>query len=188
MARKVVFDRERIIEKAFKMLKKEGMEAITARKLGDYMNASPAPIYNSFRSMEELKEVLVEKAKALFLDYIQNNRTELPFLNMGLGFCIFAKEESNLFRNIFLNPNIEGNIIEQFREISQQEIIKDSRFDNISEDRRTEIFFDCWTYAQGLASFIALGQIAATEAELIDMLLRGPGYLIHKKLEEYGKQ
>ena len=30
MARKVVFDRERIIEKAFKMLKKEGMEAITA--------------------------------------------------------------------------------------------------------------------------------------------------------------
>lgn len=75
MARKVVFDRERIIEKAFKMLKKEGMEAITARKLGDYMNASPAPIYNSFRSMEELKEVLVEKAKALFLDYIQNNRT-----------------------------------------------------------------------------------------------------------------
>src|SRR3712207_4590395 len=186
MARRVVLDREKIIEKAFKMLKKEGMEAITARKLGDYMKASPAPIYNSFRSMEELKEVLIQKAKALFLDYIQNNRTELPFLNMGLGFCIFAKEESNLFRNIFLNPNIEGNIIEQFREVSQQEITKDSRFDNISEEKKTELFFDCWTYAQGLASFIALGQIEATEAELIDMLLRGPGYLVHKKLEEYG--
>ncbi|KDE66666.1 transcriptional regulator, partial [Fusobacterium necrophorum DJ-1] len=98
----------------------------------------------------------------------------------------FAKEESNLFRNIFLNPNTEENIIEQFREVSQQEIIKDSRFDNISEERRTELFFDCWTYAQGLASFIALGQIEATEAELIDILLRGPGYLVHKKLEEYG--
>src|SRR3712207_8033235 len=90
-------------------------------------------LYNSFRSMEELKEVLIQKAKALFLEYIQNNRTELPFLNMGLGFCIFAKEESNLFRNIFLNPNTEGNIIEQFREVSQQEIVKDGRFDSISE-------------------------------------------------------
>ena len=38
MARRVVFDREKIVEKAFKMLKKEGMEAITARKLGDYMS------------------------------------------------------------------------------------------------------------------------------------------------------
>ena len=40
MARRVVYEKEKIIEKAFKLLKKEGMEAITARKLGYYMKTS----------------------------------------------------------------------------------------------------------------------------------------------------
>lgn len=183
VARKVVYEKEKIVEKAFKLLKKDGMEAITARKLATYMKTSPAPIYHSFSSMEELKAVLVQKAKDLFLEYIHKDRTGIVFLNIGLGFCIFAREESNLFQNIFLNPNLERNIFDQFVELTQNEINKDSRFDKVEEKAKKALFFDCWVYAQGLATFVALGQLDATDEELTEMLMRCPGHMIYNTLE-----
>lgn len=188
MARRVVYEKEKIIEKAFKLLKKEGMEAITARKLGYYMKTSPAPIYHSFESMDELKAVLIQKAKNLFLEYIHEDRTGIVFLNIGLGFCIFAKEESNLFQNIFLNPNVERNIFDQFVELTQNEINKDPRFDKIEEKTKKALFFDCWIYAQGLATFVALHQLNASEEEIKEMLMRCPGYMIHSALGKKSKK
>lgn len=183
MARRVVYEKEKIIEKAFKLFKKEGMEAVTARKLAYYMKTSPAPIYHSFESMDELKAILLQKAKDLFLEYIHEDRTGIVFLNIGLGFCTFAKEESNLFQNVFLNPNVEKNIFDQFVELTQTEINKDPRFDNVEEKAKKALFFDCWVYAQGLATFVALGQLDATEEGLTEMLKRCPGHMIHSTLE-----
>lgn len=182
VSRKVVYEKEKIVEKAFKLLKKEGMEAITARKLGAYMKTSPAPIYHSFESMDELKLVLVQKAKELFLEYINKDRTGIHFLNIGLGFCIFAREERNLFKNIFLNSNVEKNILEQFVELTQSEINRDPRFLGVDEEVKSALIFDSWTYAQGLATFVALGHLKATDEQLTKLLMRCPAKMIYNTL------
>lgn len=187
MARKELFGKEKIIEKAFQLFKDEGMEEITARKLAAYMKSSPAPIYHSFDSMEELKKILLDKAKELFLEYIQEDRTGLIFLNIGLGFCTFAREERNLFKNIFLSPNKGKSIFEHFTQLSKEEIEKDSRFKKLNASVKDNLFFDCWTYVQGLASLICMKQITVDDEEIKKILMRAPAYLIYKRLEESQK-
>ena len=76
MPKKVIYTREEIIEKAYEMLKSEGLNQITARTLAKKLKTSPAPIYGHFDSMEVLKDELVKKAREQFLNYIIKNYTE----------------------------------------------------------------------------------------------------------------
>ena len=136
MPKKVIYTREEIIEKAYEMLKSEGLNQITARTLAKKLKTSPAPIYGHFDSMEVLKDELVKKARERFLNYIIKNYTEKPFLNAGMGFVIFAREESELFRAVFLMGNSDKEIILEFKDVIFSEVEKDERFKKVEEEKK----------------------------------------------------
>ena len=45
MPKKVIYTKEQIVEKAYELLKVEGLNSITARNLAKNLKTSPAPIY-----------------------------------------------------------------------------------------------------------------------------------------------
>ena len=157
MPKKVIYTREEIIEKAYEMFKSEGLNQITARTLAKKLKTSPAPIYGHFDSMEVLKDELVKKAREQFLNYIIKNYTEKPFLNAGMGFVIFAREESELFRAVFLMGNSDKEIILEFKDVIFSEVEKDERFKKVEEKKKEWLFNKCWTYTHGLATLTAMG-------------------------------
>ena len=106
MPKKVLFSKELIIEKAFELFKEEGIESISARNVGKILDASPAPIYKSIGSMKNLKKELIKKAKDLFIEYLSKRRTGIKFLDIGMGISIFAREEKQLFLQVFSKDNI----------------------------------------------------------------------------------
>ncbi len=98
MPPKKTIEKEKIIEKAFEILRKEGFRSITARNLAKELNTSTMPIYVHFKSINEVKFLLLKKAHQLLLEYQKKNWTEYPFMNTGVGYIMFAKEEKILFR------------------------------------------------------------------------------------------
>ncbi len=113
MPPKKQIDKSFIIEKAFKMVQREGYEALTARKLAKELNCSTQPIYQAFADMKELKLELLKKAQEKMLNYIINisDNTEPLELAYLLAYIRFAEEEKYLFQFIFTSGGINLNAI-----------------------------------------------------------------------------
>ena len=183
MPKKPIFTREQIIEKAFGMLERGSLENITARSLAKELNCSPAPIYGLFISMDELKKELINRAKNLFLTYVSNEKEEVPFLNIGLGICKFAREEKQLFKSIFLRNSSYSTLISEFHKIIFEEMKKDERFDTLPDDVKETLTIDCWTYAHGLSTLIATGYFKVPSDNFIRRrLISGPASIIYYHL------
>ena len=60
------FTKTEIIDKAFQIARRQGIDKITARELGNQLGSSARPVFTVFKSMDELKEEVVTAAKALY--------------------------------------------------------------------------------------------------------------------------
>ena len=189
MPKKAIFTKEQIINKAFEMLEKKGLEEITARNLAKALKSSPAPIYGFFSSMDELKKELIDKSKELFLEYVKREeKTELPFLNIGMGIITFAREEKQLFRSIFLRENSYGGLIQEFKELIHEELARDERFHDLPEEVKETLIIDCWTYAHGLGTLVCTGYFEGDDDFIKERLLLGAASIIYKRLDDMKKE
>ena len=176
MPKKVLFSREIILDKSFELFKEEGIEAISARNVARILDASPAPIYKSIGSMEILKEELIKK------------RTGIKFLDIGMGISIFAREEKQLFLQVFSKDNIEGSLIDEFLNLIRDEIKKDERLIKIDKEKQEELLVSCWVFAHGLSTLIATGFFKDPNDSFIEKALRdAPAKLFYEYIKKYSK-
>jgi len=92
MVRKAQFSREDVVAAAYALVKKEGIEQLTARNVAQVLGSSTAPVYSNFENMEQLEEAAFEVAAARLLEFALQDHTDNPFLNMGIGVLRFARE------------------------------------------------------------------------------------------------
>lgn len=107
MARKESVTKEMIFDTAFEMLREEGRESITARKLANRIGCSTQPLFRVYSNMEELNEDLFTRAMKYFDEYYLNypKEYETPFVNLGLAYISFAEKENHLFQLLFLSKD-----------------------------------------------------------------------------------
>jgi len=190
MPKKPIFTKEQVYKKAFEVFKVEGIDGISARNLAKSLGASPAPIYSFYSSIDNLKHELLDDAKKLFLEYVKKERTNSIFLNIGMGICIFAREEKELFQAIFLRESLgkRNEVIREFRDLIKEEMSKDSRFDNLDDEFKTNLYLDCWMYAHGFATLIATNYFEDASDEVIEKrLMEAAATMVYKRLEDYEK-
>ncbi|HQG30463.1 MAG TPA: hypothetical protein PLA83_00930 [Deltaproteobacteria bacterium] len=102
------FSAEDIIEAAFSIARTHGSEKFSARSIAGELKSSTMPIYSCLSSMKELEEAVLKKALDLLITYETKSRTGDIFLDMGIGYIMFAMEERHLFRMLFLSEKREG--------------------------------------------------------------------------------
>ena len=103
MAPRIKFTKEELIEAALTVVRKSGIEALTARELSAHLHVSPRPIFTHYDSMDDLKHDVCERAKQEYRTYIENGlKAPVPFLGVGKQYIRFAKEEPELYRLLFL--------------------------------------------------------------------------------------
>ena len=82
-------------------------ENLTARELAKELGTTVAPIFVHFSSMDELRQEVRALARNRLREYIrQGMQARIPFLEVGLRYVRFAKEESELYRFLFLSDNV----------------------------------------------------------------------------------
>lgn len=183
MPKKTIYSREFILNYAYKILVERGLQDISARNLAKEMNSSTIPIYTFFSSMDEVKEELFKLAKQKFMEYIREDYTDITLLNVGMGVVLFAREEGELFRSIFLRSTPYNDLIEEvledFKTLIKKQFAMDPRFKRLSPERQDWLLNKGWTYTQGMATLICTGYIKETSDEKLmkDLLETGSFFI-----------
>lgn len=99
MPRSAFFTKEAIAEAGLEIIRKQGVEALTARALSRQLGCSLSPIFTVFEDMGKIKTAVRQGAAALFSDYVKDVLDYQPaFKEYGMRLIRFAKQEQNIFQ------------------------------------------------------------------------------------------
>lgn len=173
MARKVTITKDFIVNTAFQMVKQEGIEQVTARKLAAKAECSTQPIFRAYENMEELYLELFRKANAYFSFYYERvpKNQEEPFVNLAYAYIKFAKEERNLFRFLFLPERSYGK--STYEVLNGEKGIVLAEFEKAKKDGCANIgdlFTKIWIFVHGAACMTITGDYDLDEEETVKLL------------------
>lgn len=102
--------REKIADAGFMLVREEGESRLNVRNLAARLGCSTQPIMYCYKSVNELREDILNKADAFQTEYLSKNINGVTdiMLGIGLNYIKFAAEERNLFRFIFLSERTQG--------------------------------------------------------------------------------
>lgn len=175
MAPKTQFNREQIVDAAFRIAGRDGMDGITARKIAAELGSSVAPVYVNFGDIEKLRGAVVEKIVQISREILEETGTGRPFRDIGLASLRFARRYPVISRDLTLRPN---RYLEEYR--SRMDIPLVERMDDdpdlakLSPDQRRELLFRMQVFQTGLTVMTSTGQLPEeiTETELIGIMER----------------
>ncbi|MEA3558281.1 MAG: TetR/AcrR family transcriptional regulator [Candidatus Thermoplasmatota archaeon] len=174
MPPKMQFTREQVITAAFEIMRSEGPEGITARGVADKLGSSVGPIYSHFENIQELMNAATEKALQLIEDYSRRNWSDIPFLNMGVGFVCYARDEPILFKKCCQSGPRENNeaglSIETLSRLREGELLK-----GFTDDELSNIFQKMSYLSYGMASLASRGLMPDDSTENIIKILMEAG-------------
>lgn len=91
MPPKAKFTKEEIIETSIRIVRNEGFSALTARALGAELGSSARPIFTVFKSMEEVRQEVINASKKLYNGYVKKGLSqEIQFKGVGEQYVLFA--------------------------------------------------------------------------------------------------
>ncbi len=110
MPRTISITKENLIDAAIELLKREGLSALTARKLAKEAGCSTQPIFRAYQNMDELYADVFGVCAHIFSEHCASDRSasNVPFVNLGLAYISFAQSNKEIFRLLFLSDNRYG--------------------------------------------------------------------------------
>ena len=167
--------KEQIIDAAVDVLRDDGFSAINARSVAKKLGCSTQPIYLSFRSMDELKAALTQRAIAMHTQRVRavlraHDGSDSRYSSYGIGFVQFAAQEKQLFRWLYLEDNQFG----QYQaDVLQQEIIQ-TIVDELgySEETARRFHQDMIYFSYGLAILANTGHLHLSDTALREAFRR----------------
>lgn len=154
MPPKIVFSKEEIIQIAFDMFRSEGIENITARNVASKLGCSTAPIYTSFRNIDEIKQKVLEKAFATLQEYTEKEYTKDTFLNIGVGLLCFVRDYKKVYKTLFIENSNYSDLIKEFGSNNLTQMKKGQYLTVFNEDDMSEILKKMHVFTHGLAAFL----------------------------------
>jgi AcrR family transcriptional regulator len=165
------FTREEIISAALQIARTEGLEAITARRLGSELGCSARPIFTAFESMEEVQQETIAAARTIYNGYVEKSLTEeKPFRAVGMAYVQFAAKEPKLFQLLFMKQKDKtqdlSNILDVLDDNSSrilETVEKEYQLEHVEAIR----LYQClWIFTHGIATLYATGVCSFTGNEV----------------------
>ena len=175
MPPKTRFKKEDIIEAAFSVVRRHGWGGLSARSIAQELNSSTQPIYSHLKSIEDFKEEIVKKIFELLFSYGTTKRTGDPWIDVGVGYVLFAKEEKQLFQCLGdekLLPVVKRYAEQSFESVTET-LFNYLPFQELSKEQIYKVRKLGFIFAFGLAVMINRSHITdITDEEEIVRLLR----------------
>lgn len=169
------FTKDEIIDTALSITKEQGIDAVTARELGERLGSSARPVFTVFENMDEVKAFVISKAKNLYGQYVENGlKNDIPFKGVGVAYIRFAMEQPRLFQLLFMNPT------ENARNVSSILPVIDDNYNKIllsvqesyhlEREAAERLYQHLWTYTHGIAAMFATGLCSYTVEQIEERL------------------
>lgn len=183
MPPKAGITKDMIFNAAFELVREQGLEVLTARSIAQKLNCSTQPIYSMYENMEKVKEDVFSHAVDFALrcmEQYEDERNE-PAMNLAVGCLLFARDERQLFKTLFLSDYSSGYFKshkDKFHEQLYAAFLKlDNRISSIETEKVQKIFLKLTAYWLGIATMIHLNMLEIDISEAIEMLAEMYGAL-----------
>lgn len=157
MPPKYKFTKEEITQAALKITKEQGKSGLTARSLASALGCSVKPIFGQFKNMEEVQQEVWNAANKLYQEYLREDMAGEkypPYKASGMAYIRFAKEQTELFKLLFMCGRSENAMETQDGQIQPIiEMIQNSL--GISKESAYLFHIQMWIFVHGIASMIA---------------------------------
>lgn len=171
MPPKVKITKEDIINAGIEIIRKGGEVSINARSIASYLNCSTQPIFSNFTSMEELQNEIIMCAHKIYLSFLESEAKSGKYPQykaFGMAYIRFAKEETNLFKMLFMCDR-KGQVLPTTSDFEKSvEIIMEAN--RVSHETATLMHLEIWTFVHGIASMIATSFLEL-DMELISKMM-----------------
>lgn len=175
MPPKAKYTREEIIDAGLAILRRRGIEAVTAREIGERLGSSARPIFTVFRSMGDVLDGIEDRASELYAGYVRRGlERDIAFRGVGQAYIAFAVEEPKLFQLLFMKklsedvglnrilPEIDDNYPLILRSITDHY--------PVTEDDAVMLYRHLWIYSHGIATLCATAMCRFSGEEISNML------------------
>lgn len=169
------FTETMLIHAACELAEEQGIEALSARSVAARLSCSTAPIYSCFASIDELRTAVIARATELLREYTRRSYTERPFLNLGTGVVLFARERPQLFRLLFLTHDVAKQTLPQIHAALLADMRRDPRFAKHSAQDRKLILEQLWFIAVGMATLAYSGHLRENTGDAVAATLLDAG-------------
>lgn len=187
MPPKPKFTKEQIVQTALGFVSQKGVEALTAKELGDALGSSARPIFTVFNSMKEVQDEVRAAAMHRFESFAEQKLPGMPlFKQVGMQMVLFGAREPKLFQLLFMQENRNAvSFDDVFGELGPTaetciNLIQDAY--NLGEAEARLLFENVWIYTFGVGALCAtrvcqfserkLGEMLTTEFQAMMLLVR----------------
>ncbi|MEA1883842.1 MAG: hypothetical protein U9N62_04895 [Thermotogota bacterium] len=183
MSPKQKYDRAIILKSALKILRLKGNQALTARNIAHEMGCSTHPIYSEFESLKGLKKALFKHAYDFFIETVTSEDSPKCFLDVGVNYVRFSKNEKNLFSFVFMNKDFKMDMNSfDFVDEKMIKIIKNDEYvQKYAVKSYNTIFYNLWIFTHGLATLMWESELDYSE-ERVKEILKNTGEIIIRGL------
>jgi AcrR family transcriptional regulator len=175
MPPKAKFTKEQITQTALDIIRENGTDSLTARALADKLGSSACPIFTVFKNMEEVQQSVMEKAKALYKEYVDRGLAEVPaFKGVGTQYIHFAINEPNLFQLLFMTEqtsisDIEG-VLPMIEESYEEILASITGLYGVESHVAARLYRHLWIYTHGIATLCVTKMCRFTGEEISAMM------------------
>jgi len=154
MPRRASTTKEDMVEAAFELVRRDGLEALTARSLAAQLGCSTQPIMYRFPDLSVLRELVYQRADAFHSEYLFRAS---DLLDMGLRYVRFASEERPLFRLLFQSGHFDGASITEIIAAPEAAAVLQAAAGEfgLSGDAIASVFEALYVAVHGYASLVA---------------------------------
>ena len=184
--------KDMILTTVLNITQETGFEAVNARSIAGKLQCSTRPIFTCYENMEELKAEFLNFAFEYYNRYVEaykKSKNLEPYLLFPISYIEFAKEETNLFRLLFIN-DMDLDMTEAndfYKELGNEEKAKAfSQMIGIDPKQGKEIFLDLFLYSHGIAVLTATGKLSLDSRNLEKMLQNFLSAYVKQEREKVG--
>ena len=171
MANTTKITKEMILDTAFSIARREGLNSISNRRIAKELNSSIRPIYYQFKNTEELKLELGKKIDTYFYDYLLNNKLgNMPlYKQIGINYIRFSRDEKKLFKILFMSDNklLPSDFILDTDYMKIKDIIRIST--NLSDKDIKSFHLKMWLFTHGIATLSANDTVLFTDKQISEL-------------------
>lgn len=161
MPPKAKITKNMILNTVLEITRQAGFDTVNARSIAGKLQCSTRPIFTCYENMDELKNDFLAFAYEYYEQYVADYHNSVhvsPSLILPLSYIEFAREESNLFKLLFIN-DMDLNMTEArdfYHETDNEKRAQlFSETVGIDAERAKVIFLDLFLYTHGIAVLTA---------------------------------
>ena len=164
--------KEMVLNSAYTLLSREGMEEVSARTLAKELNSSTQPIFSYYTNMGELREDLVKRAHQEFQKELEPHLgAKHGIVATCKGYVRFARRQPHSYKLLFLNQDFTPEGLPTEGDKFQGFVKQEMELGGLSREQAEQVCYDLAIYTLGLASLITMGKNIYKDSdpdELID--------------------